>query len=71
MRHSRNTFTVYPPNYEPGDGYRKTTSVLQAKKIALKWGTGSQVWRNTGRRGRSDDRFLAFTWSTDFEFEVL
>jgi hypothetical protein len=70
MRLTRHTFTVYPPCYRPGDGYKVVHSVLQAKKLAYKFGVGAEVWRWTRTKGRKDDQFLHSTSSSDFEFEV-
>jgi hypothetical protein len=69
MRTTRHTFTVYPPCYRAGDGYKQVHSVFQAKKLALKWGSGSEVWRYTRTFGRKDNLF-ALSTSTDFVFEV-
>ena len=41
MTHKRKTFLVYPPNYTPGDGYKKAHSKRQAWKLANK--SGCQV----------------------------
>lgn len=38
MSHRRKTFVVYPPNYKPGDGFKKVRSKRQAWKVANKPG---------------------------------
>lgn len=69
MRTTRHRFTVYPPCYRAGNGYKEVHSVLQAKKIALKWGSGSEVWRWTYTVGPRHG-ICASSSTSYFEFEV-
>jgi len=43
MSHRRKEFVVYPPNYQPGDGFIKVRTVKAAKKQCRKYGIGSSV----------------------------
>lgn len=41
--HTRKQFLIYPPNYQPGDGYKVRHSKRQAWKAAVRMGEGSSV----------------------------
>jgi hypothetical protein len=43
MTHRRKKFLVYPPNYQPGDGYVIKYSKRQAWKVAVLFGAGASV----------------------------
>jgi hypothetical protein len=38
-------YTVYPPNYSPGDGYSDCKSLTEAKSKCKKFGNGSSIMR--------------------------
>ncbi len=41
--HRRKQFLIYPPNYQPGDGYKVRHSKRQAWKCAVRMGAGAGV----------------------------
>ncbi len=41
--HRRKRFLIYPPDYQPGDGYIIRYSKYQAWKSAIKLGAGSAI----------------------------
>ena len=43
MTHRRKLYVVYPPDYQPGDGYKKRFSRLQATKTAARMGEGASI----------------------------
>ena len=48
-------YTVYPPNYHPGDGCWDLRTFERAKRRARGLGTGSRIYRNfnqTNKRGQ-------------------
>ena len=48
------SYVVYPPNYNPGDGYAVARSMTEAKSICRKkaFGNGSEVVRTVYTRNR-------------------
>ena len=41
--HTRKVFLVYKPEYHIGDGFTQYKSLFQAKKAAIKLGSGSLI----------------------------
>lgn len=39
----KTSWLVYPPNYEPGDGYKKVNFLKKAWNIACSMGIGAEV----------------------------
>ena len=46
------SWTVYPPEYKPGDGYTNTKTFLLAKKQATLYGIGSEIYRKVERHNK-------------------
>lgn len=46
------SYVVYPPQYKPGDGYSLTKTLILAKKQAVKYGVGSEIYRTTERHNK-------------------
>lgn len=46
------TYVVYPPDYKPGDGYRKADTLKLARRLAVRYGIGAEIWRWTYREHR-------------------
>lgn len=43
VMHKRKKYLIYPPSYNPGDGYYAARSLGEAKKIAYRIGSGSEI----------------------------
>jgi hypothetical protein len=58
------SWTVYPPEYKPGDGYTNTKTFLLAKKQATLYGIGSEIYRKVERHNKRNkfrrNRVLAY-----------
>lgn len=57
--HKTITYVVYPPNYMPADDWMKiktAKNLKRAKRIALAFGTGAEIWRDTDTRHRPNPR---------------
>jgi hypothetical protein len=53
MRKSRRVeYVVYPPNYQPGNGFKTARTKLRAACLANAMGAGSTVVKNEWRRQR-------------------
>ena len=69
------SYIIYPPNYEPGNGYHMADTVKKARRIALRLGVGAVIHRCTVRQRRLPTNAFRLTAprvrcasSTQFDF---
>lgn len=67
--HRRKEFTVYPPDYVPGDGYKSFKSLGKAKKQAYKFGKGATIFVGVNKHRQAFQP--SFYFSNDYLMEVV
>lgn len=55
MKRIRIDYTVYPPNFSPGDGCWDFRTFQRAKSASRSLGIGARIYRNFNKRGRAGE----------------